>query len=217
MGRGSQAQTQQMIDQQLAQQSAMNQQLYSSGQALSSQAASGYQNLIANPGYTDAEKSSIANLSQSRAVVGLQRAGAKRLYAIGAHSQFRRLRRADRFARAHARSGPGQPVAAESNCLRQRRQAGHAFRALRIIRPLRHQHEPAWPRAGHSRVTARRLRAQRAGQQQLSIVAGFRPRTHPRWVAVFPAGRIKVFQQFRSKKIFFCFDSLLQGNPRRTG
>jgi len=65
MGRGAQAQTQAMIDQQLAQQNAMNQQLYSSSQALGSQAAAGYQNLIANPGYTDAEKSAITNLSQS--------------------------------------------------------------------------------------------------------------------------------------------------------
>src|ERR1035437_846453 len=65
MGRGAQAQTQQMIDQQLAQQNAMNQQLYSSSQPLGSQAAAGYQNLLANPGYTDGEKSAITNLSQS--------------------------------------------------------------------------------------------------------------------------------------------------------
>ena len=65
MGRGAQAQTQAMIDQQLAQQNAMNQQLYSTGQALSSQAAAGYQNLLANPGYSDAQKSAITNLSQS--------------------------------------------------------------------------------------------------------------------------------------------------------
>jgi hypothetical protein len=65
MGRGAQAQTQQMIDQQLTQQNAMNQQLYSSGQALGSQAAAGYQNLLANPGYSPAEQSAITNLSQS--------------------------------------------------------------------------------------------------------------------------------------------------------
>ncbi|MGH9678356.1 MAG: hypothetical protein ACRD4Y_00235, partial [Candidatus Acidiferrales bacterium] len=53
------------INQQLAQQNAMNQQLYSTGQSLGSQAAAGYQNLVANPGYTDAEKSAITNLSQS--------------------------------------------------------------------------------------------------------------------------------------------------------
>jgi hypothetical protein len=65
MGRGAQAQTQQMIDQQLSQQNAMNRQLYGSSQALGSQTAAGYQNLLANPGYTPAEKSAITNLSQS--------------------------------------------------------------------------------------------------------------------------------------------------------
>jgi hypothetical protein len=54
-----------MIDQQLAQQNAMDQQMYSSSDSLGSQAASGYQNLIANPGYTDAQKSAITNLSHS--------------------------------------------------------------------------------------------------------------------------------------------------------
>ena len=65
MGRGAQAQTQQMIDQQLAQTNSMNNQLYSSSQGLGSQAAAGYQNLLANPGYSQAEQSAITNLSQS--------------------------------------------------------------------------------------------------------------------------------------------------------
>ena len=65
MGRGAQAQTQRMIDQQLSQQNATNQQLYSSSQALGSQATAGYQNMLANPGYTGVEKSAITNLSQS--------------------------------------------------------------------------------------------------------------------------------------------------------
>ena len=65
MGRGAQAQTQQMIDQQLSQQNSMNQQLYSTAQGLGSQATAGYQNMIANPGYTNAEQSAITNLSQS--------------------------------------------------------------------------------------------------------------------------------------------------------
>ncbi len=65
MGRGAQTQTQNLIDQQLTQQNAMNQQLYSTGQGLGSQAAGGYQNLVENPGYTSAEKSAITNLSQS--------------------------------------------------------------------------------------------------------------------------------------------------------
>ncbi len=65
MGRSAQAQTQQNIDQQLSQQNAMNQQIYGSTQALGSQAASGYQNLLANPGYSQAEQSAITNTSQS--------------------------------------------------------------------------------------------------------------------------------------------------------
>ena len=65
MGRGAQAQTQQMIDQQLSQQNAQNQQIYGSSQALGSQAAGGYQNLLANPGYSPAQQSAISNLSQS--------------------------------------------------------------------------------------------------------------------------------------------------------
>jgi hypothetical protein len=65
MGRGAQAQTQQMIDQQLSQQNAMNQQMYGSSQALGSQAAGGYQNMLANPGYSQADQSAITNLSQS--------------------------------------------------------------------------------------------------------------------------------------------------------
>ena len=65
MGRGAQAQTQQMIDQQLAQQNSQNQQLYGSSQQVGAQAAGGFQNLLANPGYSQAEKSAISNLSQS--------------------------------------------------------------------------------------------------------------------------------------------------------
>jgi hypothetical protein len=54
-----------MIDQQLSQQNALNQQIYGSSQALGSQASAGFQNLLANPGYSQTEKSAIANLSQS--------------------------------------------------------------------------------------------------------------------------------------------------------
>jgi len=65
MGRGAQAQTQQMIDQQLAQQNTMNQQVYAGTQSLSGAAATGYQNILSNPGYSDADKSAVTNLSQS--------------------------------------------------------------------------------------------------------------------------------------------------------
>ena len=63
MGRGAQADTRRSTDQQLALQNAMNQQLYNQGQSLEGTAAAGYQNLLANPGYTDAQKSAVTNQS----------------------------------------------------------------------------------------------------------------------------------------------------------
>jgi hypothetical protein len=63
MGRGAQTQTMQMTDQQLANQNAMNQALYNQGQSLSNTAAGGYQNLLANPGYTPSQQSAINNQS----------------------------------------------------------------------------------------------------------------------------------------------------------
>jgi len=43
----------------------MNSQIYGSTQALGSQATAGYQNLLANPGYSQAQQSAITNTSQS--------------------------------------------------------------------------------------------------------------------------------------------------------
>jgi hypothetical protein len=63
MGRGAQQQTAQMTDQQIASTNAINQQLYSQSQSLANTAASGYQNLLANPGYTTAQQSAITNQS----------------------------------------------------------------------------------------------------------------------------------------------------------
>jgi hypothetical protein len=59
MGRGAQQQTMQLTDQQLASQNAMNQQLYGQNQSLQNTATSGYQNLLANPGYTQAQQTAI--------------------------------------------------------------------------------------------------------------------------------------------------------------
>jgi hypothetical protein len=63
MGRGAQTQTMQVTGQQLASQNAMNQSLSNQGQSLSNTAAGGYQNLLANPGYTPAQQSAITNNS----------------------------------------------------------------------------------------------------------------------------------------------------------
>jgi len=63
MGRGAQQQVMKQTNQQLAAQNAMNQQLFSQGQSLANTAATGYQNLLANPGYTPAQQSAITNQS----------------------------------------------------------------------------------------------------------------------------------------------------------
>ena len=63
MGRGAQAQTRRQIDEQLAAQTAMNQQLYQQNQALGNTVAAGYQNQLANPGYTPAQQSAVRNQS----------------------------------------------------------------------------------------------------------------------------------------------------------
>jgi predicted alpha/beta hydrolase len=63
MGRGAQAQTRRQIDQQLASQTAINQQLYNQNQQLGHQLAAGYQNQLANPGYTPEQQTAIRNQS----------------------------------------------------------------------------------------------------------------------------------------------------------
>jgi hypothetical protein len=63
MGRGAQAQTQRQIDQQLAAQTAMSQELYRKNEELSNRLAAGYQDQLANPGYTPEQQSAIRNQS----------------------------------------------------------------------------------------------------------------------------------------------------------
>ena len=63
MGRGAQQQATQMTNQQLAQQNAMNQQLYGQSQGLQNTVATGYQNLLVNPGYSAAQQAAITNQS----------------------------------------------------------------------------------------------------------------------------------------------------------
>ena len=62
MGRGAQ-QTMQLTNQQIASQNAVNQQLFSQGQTLENTASTGYQNLLANPGYTQAQQTAITGQS----------------------------------------------------------------------------------------------------------------------------------------------------------
>ena len=63
MGRGAQAQTQRQVDQQLAAQASMNQDLYRKNEEMSNQLAAGYQNQLANPGYTPEQRAAVHNQS----------------------------------------------------------------------------------------------------------------------------------------------------------
>jgi hypothetical protein len=82
MGRGAQAQTQQLTDQQLAQMNALNQQLLGQQQTLGNQVGAQYQSLLNNPGYSPADKAAITAQSQgalSSAFDSLQQAAANRV------------------------------------------------------------------------------------------------------------------------------------------
>jgi len=63
MGRGAQADTRRQIDQQLAAQTAINQEMYRRNEALGNQLAAGYQNQLASPGYNPAQQSAVRNQS----------------------------------------------------------------------------------------------------------------------------------------------------------
>jgi hypothetical protein len=63
MGRGAQADTRRQIDEQIAAQTALNQELYRKNEAMSNQLAAGYQNQLANPGYSPEQRSAVRNQS----------------------------------------------------------------------------------------------------------------------------------------------------------
>jgi predicted alpha/beta hydrolase len=63
MGRGAQADTRRQIDQQIAAQTAMNQELSRKNEEMSNRLASGYQDQLASPGYTVEQQAAIRNQS----------------------------------------------------------------------------------------------------------------------------------------------------------
>ena len=91
MGRGAQAQTQQMTDQQLAQTNALNQQLLGQQQSLGSQLTSQYQSILNNPGYSAAQQSAITGQSQgavASAFDSLQQSANNRVAQTGNSAGF---------------------------------------------------------------------------------------------------------------------------------
>ena len=172
MGRGAQAQTQQMIDQQLSQQNAMNQ------QTLRLQPGAGFagrrraiRTCSPIPATRRREQSAITNFSQSAlssSFDALAQNAANRAARTRNSAGYGEL--IDSLARTQGQTRPTSR--AKSNRLRQRRALGHAIGPRRPFRPLRHRHEPARPRAGRPRAIARRQRPQRREQR---LQHGFGP------------------------------------------
>jgi len=82
MGRGAQAQTQRLTDQQLSDINSQNQQLFGQQQQVGNSLIPQYKNILANPGYSAADKSAITGQSQgalSSAYDSLQQAAQNRL------------------------------------------------------------------------------------------------------------------------------------------
>ena len=91
MGRGAEAQTRQLTDQQLAQTNAMNQQFLGQQQQVGSALLPQYQSILSNPGYSAADKAAITGQSQgalSGAYDALQQSAANRVARTGNSAGF---------------------------------------------------------------------------------------------------------------------------------
>ena len=94
MGRGAQAQTQALTDQQLNQTNALNQQLLGQQQSLANLIAPQFQNIANNPGFSAADKAAITGQSQgalASAFDSLQQAAANRVARTGNTAGFSEL------------------------------------------------------------------------------------------------------------------------------
>lgn len=94
MGRGAQAQTQQLTDQQLNQTNALNQDLLGQQQSLANLLTPQFQNIVNNPGFSAADKAAITGQSQgalASAFDSLQQAAANRVARTGNAAGFSEL------------------------------------------------------------------------------------------------------------------------------
>src|SRR5271154_4825977 len=94
MGRGAEAQTQQMTDQQLASIHALNQQFLGQQQQVGSNLSSQYQSIANNPGLSPADKATVTSQSQgsiASAFDSLQQSAANRVARTGNSAGFSEL------------------------------------------------------------------------------------------------------------------------------
>jgi hypothetical protein len=108
MGRGAQADTRQLTDQQLNQTNALNQQLLGQQQSLGNLVAPQYQAMLNNPGYSAADKAAITGQSQgalASAFDALQQSAQNRLARTRNSAGFGEL--ADDLARQRGMESAG--------------------------------------------------------------------------------------------------------------
>jgi hypothetical protein len=108
MGRGAEADTRAAADAERAKQDAMNQQIYEQNQALQNTVALQYQAILANPGYSDAEKAAITG--QSLGALGsafdaLQQSASNRVARTGNSAGYGETE--DELARERGRQASG--------------------------------------------------------------------------------------------------------------
>src|SRR5271165_3855116 len=91
MGRGAQAQTRQLTDQQLASTNALNQQFLNAQQQTGNAATAGYQSILANPGLSPSDQAAITSQSQgsiASAFDALQQSAQNRIAATNNSAGF---------------------------------------------------------------------------------------------------------------------------------
>ena len=113
MGRGSQSQTQQLTDQQLASINALNQNLFGQQQSLGNQLLPQFQNIANNPGLSPADKAAVTAQSQgslASAFDSLQQSAANRAARTGNCERNAARDGASAFGSSGSSSSEGQSV-----------------------------------------------------------------------------------------------------------
>lgn len=116
MGRGAQAQTQRLTDQQLADINSQNQQLFGQQQQLGNSLIPQFNTILANPGYNSGDKSAITAQTQgalSSAYDSLQQAAQNRLARTRNSAGFGDL--TDELARQKGMAEAGQAQQNQTN------------------------------------------------------------------------------------------------------
>ena len=183
MGRGAQANTRQMTDQERANIDALNQQFLGQQQQVGNLLMPQYQSILNNPGLSAADKAAVTGQSQgslASAFDSLQQSAQNRLARTRNSAGFGEL--TDELA-PEGNCG-GRPGATEPARVQQHRFSAADGRAPGALRTLRHRRESSWPHPGHSYGAAERSRKRLAQQRRrILLLARLRSWLHARCAA----------------------------------